>query len=63
MTFTQKQVNQLLEEKERALEVQYSLLKEVYGAYELLKGSTRNSNKSSRSTKTPMMAIVQTGPG
>ena len=36
-TFTQKDVDDLLQDKQRQLDVQYSVLKEVYTKYELLK--------------------------
>lgn len=35
--FTKKQVDELLKEKQRQLDVQYSVLKEVYESYERLK--------------------------
>lgn len=35
--FTKKEVDELLKEKQHQLEVQYSVLKEVYGNYERLK--------------------------
>lgn len=35
--FTKKEVNEMLEDKQRQLDVQYSVLKEVYTKYELLK--------------------------
>jgi len=35
--FTRKEVNEMLEDKQRQLDVQYSVLKEVYTKYELLK--------------------------
>ncbi|MBD0288151.1 MAG: hypothetical protein ICV79_22400, partial [Flavisolibacter sp.] len=34
--FTQREVDELLKEKEKALEVQYAVLKEVYEKYQLL---------------------------
>lgn len=35
--FTKKEVDELLKETQKQLDVQYSVLKEVYGQYELLK--------------------------
>lgn len=35
--FTKEEVNEILEEKQKQLDVQYSVLKEVYTKYELLK--------------------------
>lgn len=61
--FTKKEVNEMLQDKQRQLDVQYSVLKEVYAKYDLLKKENEELKKSFWSMKHPVMVTEKTGHG